>query len=813
MTDLSISLNKLTDSIQQSNALKLAQQRQQELYNQLIQTEREVYSKSFEAFCKAAWEHYLPGRELKWNWHMSQMCHVLQLIADGEITGWVIINVPPRSSKSSIVSVLFPAFIWTHAPQRQIVTFSHSERFSIRDAVHTRALLQSDWYQQRWGDVFQFADDQNQKHRYTNTSRGHRIAFGLRQNITGEGGDCLTGDTMIPTTNGDKPLKDIVIGDQVLAYCLTTNKAVYSPVVATMYKGVQDIWELIIDGQTASRIRGTADHRVFSKTRNAYIPLRDLRIGEEVCTIRSTPHLYNTLRTVWNNVQTPQLQQSVLWADLPKCMAQSDDDGECKFKLQRGRFGRIKVPLCRTVYAYPLPYIKSGWAVLRNLWGYVQSGTSRTKQFTCAPFRQKTIKQPSEQFNYFMPDVPYNLAQKEVRTGKVSMVRAVRGKQERVYDIQVARHHNFFAGNVLKTLVKNCLIIDDPLDAKDVFSDQRRQTILDSIDQTIPTRLNDMNTGVKLMIMQRIHEDDPAGHILNMFGEDVVHLNIPMRYEGEQFTCKALGLLDPRTEIGEILDTNRFSEKNVKALETALGEYGAASQLQQRPAPIGGGLIKRKWWTSWVDEDGNVRELPEFDEIIISIDGAYTEREVGKNEAFDPKRSQSAIEAWGTFKQGRIECLMLIDAWMDWVDYPTFKRKVYEFIRKHNPDAVVIEKKASGISLVQDLRRAQIPIVPYNPDRSKIARVYACQPAFEAGLIYYYPSPINSDVIHQFTQFPKAKLNDAVDAGTIAILRFVRSRLIVGDMGADYEDDDDGDANNNSGSVYNEYIEDEKAFW
>ena len=525
MTDIIQNLSTLAQTAKDTSSIRQLQLKQQRLYEQLIAAERDIYSKNFEAFCKAAWQYYLPGRPLIWNWHMSQICHVLQLVADGEITGWVIITVPPRSSKSSIVSVLFPAFLWTRTPHIQIVTFSHSERFSIRDAVNTRMLLMNEWYQQRWGHVFQFTDDQNQKHRYTNSARGHRIAFGLRQSITGEGGDVL--------------------------------------------------------------------------------------------------------------------------------------------------------------------------------------------------------------------------------------------------------------------------IIDDPLDAKDVYSDVRRQTILDSIDQTLPTRLNDMNTGVKLMIMQRIHEEDPAGHVINMFKDEIVHLNIPMRYEGEQYTCKKLGLIDPRTEMGELLDTNRFNEKNVKQLEAALGEYGAASQLQQRPAPIGGGLVKRKWWHGWVNEDGEPQELPEFEEIMISIDGAYTEREVGKNEAFDPKRSQSAVEVWGTFRKRNVECLMLIDAWMDWVDYPTFKRKVYELIVKHNPDVVVVEKKASGISLIQDLRRAQIPIVPYNPDRSKIARVYACQPAFEAGLIWYYPTPTTSDVIHQFTTFPKAKLNDAVDAGTIAILRFVRSRLIIGDLGEDVEEDND----------------------
>ncbi len=131
-------------------------------------------------------------------------------------------------------------------------------------------------------------------------------------------------------------------------------------------------------------------------------------------------------------------------------------------------------------------------------------------------------------------------------------------------------------------------IIDDPHSAAQAKSDVERKAALEWYDQTISTR--GVTRGVReVVIMQRLHEEDLSGHLLEKGGWR--HVMLPMRFE------KARACIgDPRTEEGELLWPELFPEGRVKTLEKSLGEYGTAGQLQQRPAPPGGGLFKRDWF-------------------------------------------------------------------------------------------------------------------------------------------------------------------------------------------------------------------------
>jgi predicted phage terminase large subunit-like protein len=142
------------------------------------------------------------------------------------------------------------------------------------------------------------------------------------------------------------------------------------------------------------------------------------------------------------------------------------------------------------------------------------------------------------------------------------------------------------------------IIIDDPLTADQARSEVERSQANDWFDQTISSRGVTRDIAI-IVIMQRLHEDDLSGHLLERGGW--THLCLPMRYEARR---KAKGpqlghepdKLDQRTVEGELLWPGLFTEKIVRQLELDLGPYGTAGQLQQRPAPIGGGLFKREWF-------------------------------------------------------------------------------------------------------------------------------------------------------------------------------------------------------------------------
>lgn len=131
-------------------------------------------------------------------------------------------------------------------------------------------------------------------------------------------------------------------------------------------------------------------------------------------------------------------------------------------------------------------------------------------------------------------------------------------------------------------------IIDDPHSAEQARSDVERQRAIDWYDQTISTRGVTKNVR-EVVVMQRLHEQDLSGHLLEKGGWR--HIMLPMKFEKDR-ACVG----DPRAEEGDLLWPELFPKEKVAALELSLGEYGTAGQLQQRPAPLGGGLFKEEWF-------------------------------------------------------------------------------------------------------------------------------------------------------------------------------------------------------------------------
>jgi predicted phage terminase large subunit-like protein len=136
------------------------------------------------------------------------------------------------------------------------------------------------------------------------------------------------------------------------------------------------------------------------------------------------------------------------------------------------------------------------------------------------------------------------------------------------------------------------VIIDDSISAGDALSPTVRAKVNEWFDGTMSSRLNDPKTGAYVIVMQRLHEDDLVGHLLDR-GGDWTHLCLPARYEKNH---PYVWPRDPRKEDGELLWPERMGEAEVRNLEVSMGSYGAAGQLQQRPAPREGGMFKRTWF-------------------------------------------------------------------------------------------------------------------------------------------------------------------------------------------------------------------------
>lgn len=329
------------------------------------------------------------------------------------------------------------------------------------------------------------------------------------------------------------------------------------------------------------------------------------------------------------------------------------------------------------------------------------------------------------------------------------------------------------------------ILIDDPHDRQGAHSEAERETALTTFDEALISRLNDPITGAIVIIMQRLHQKDLSGHVLEQGGW--VHLMLPMEYEKSRACTTSLPYKDPRSVEGQLLWPKRFDAETVLKLKRSLGDYGAAGQLQQRPSPAGGGIIQTKHFQLWPAN----KPLPDLFFVLQSYDTAFTE----KTES-DP----TACTVWGIGEnivvdgdeKVKIKFALLLDAWAEKMSYPKLRKKAmadwkaeYGGVKddpmkpSRRPDVILVEEKGSGISLLQDMRLANLPVKGYNPGKAdKIARAHMAAPLLEADLFYVLESkkdpgkPVTwaRPLITQCEEFPNGEHDDLVDTFTQATI-------------------------------------------
>lgn len=501
-----------------------------DIEQQLIEIDRNDCEESLSAFVRRAWHVVEPGAEYVHGWHIDFICNHLEAISngiqfdDGGYYNRLLINVPPGTMKSLLTNVFWPAWEWgpRNMPHLRYVCTSHSQNLAVRDSTKMRRLIQSDWYQARWGDRVRLAGDQNAKTKFENTATGFREAVAF---------ESMTG----------------VRGDRV--------------------------------------------------------------------------------------------------------------------------------------------------------------------------------------------------------------------------------------------------IIDDPHSVDGASSEAMRESTIETFLEAIPSRLTNPVKSAIVVIMQRLHEEDVSGVILDR-GLGYDHIMLPMRYDPGRAAPTLLGFEDPREDEGELLFPERFPLEVVERDEAVMGPYATAGQFQQSPEPRGGGVIKREWWQLWEQPS-----YPPFDYIIAAIDTAYTTK---------AENDPSAMTVWGIWSGGdqaaqitraptsegeMIAVLnrtyseerpraMLMHAWQDRLELHELVEKVQETMGRYGVDKLLVENKASGYSVAQEIRRLygyeDFAVQLVDPKgNDKLARLFSIQHLFAEGLIYAPERSWADMVINQAAQFPKAKHDDLVDTISLA-LRYLR---------------------------------------
>lgn len=302
-------------------------------------------------------------------------------------------------------------------------------------------------------------------------------------------------------------------------------------------------------------------------------------------------------------------------------------------------------------------------------------------------------------------------------------------------------------------------VIDDPLTEQQSRSEADREGANNWIDRTLSTRgvTRDMRT---ILIMQRLHEEDPTGHLLAKGGWD--HVTFPMRYIGlisyPDGRTETPDPRDQRTEKGQLLWPELFSEQKVRSLEIALGPYSAAGQLQQRPSPEGGGLFKREWFKFISASPKLARRVRGWDTAATEDGGDYTAG-VKVAEHKDLFYIEHAIHV--QYGPAGVEALMLSTAHEDGI----------ECSQREEREGGSSGKTVTGAraKLLKGFDYAEVIV-----SKDKITRAKPLRAQCEAGNVFIVKTgDPNQDswiepFIAELTTFPTGRFDDQVDGASTA---------------------------------------------
>jgi predicted phage terminase large subunit-like protein len=294
------------------------------------------------------------------------------------------------------------------------------------------------------------------------------------------------------------------------------------------------------------------------------------------------------------------------------------------------------------------------------------------------------------------------------------------------------------------------VILDDILDEQDAQSDTAMDNTFEWYTSGPRQRLQP--NGSIIVINTRWRTDDLTGRLLRMQGQ-------PRSDHWEVLEFPAI------LPSGKPLWPQYWSLLELEKVRTAIGQRKWNAQWQQTPTAEDGAILKRDWWRRWPNDD-----LPPVEYIIQSYDTAYSKKETA---------DYSVITTWGVFYPDADAGpnIILMDVERGRWDFPELKRKAFEHYKHWNPDNVLIEAKATGTVLQQEMRRTGIPVTMYNPGgrragQDKVSRANAVAPMFESGMVWAPHAQWANELIEECAAFPNGDHDDMVDSTTQAMLRF-----------------------------------------
>lgn len=752
--------------------------------------EKQLAEQSLAEFIKQYWRVVEPENPLVWGWTMDCLCLHLEAVTNGDIRK-IIFNVPPGFSKSLIVNVFWPAWEWGPRAKasKRYLCFSYSQRLTIRDNARFLKIITDEQYKKNWSPNFLVT--QESVILVSNNKTGWKLASSVGGVATGERGDRiiiddgnnvqesesdaikLTTNTWVRETMPDR-LNDLRTGVIVNIQQRTAEDDVTGTLL-TYGQGYEHVMiPMEFDsGRKCYTSIGWEDPRTYD--------------GELAFPERFPQNIVGDLRAekgpyAWC---TPQ-ESPILMSDLSMKPIGEIKEGDLIIGFTKGDTTRKPHIRRRLIHSKVIAIHKSVQKVVKMT---LESGN---------------VIRCTEDHKWYTGrnDVSHQLY-KAAKVGSALM----RVCDSTIPDLNAedSRKAGWLAGffdgegSVTMNLRRSgespaCLV-------SFTQGADRNLPLCHKLEETLSHFGFDYGYQEYIRDDRKSKENAPltrAYHIRWGNGkrapalpaiQKFLHVIKPAKWRDRLIN----GALTTRFISSEdrVVSIEPDGEETVYGLQTETGNYvvwGLASsnsgQYQQTPEPRGGGIIKRDWWQVWDTEtaeacgidvsDGKLR-YPLMDYIIHFCDTAYTEKEEN-----DP----SAGIVFGIFRVKGIPKIMMMDAWNDRLEFNSLLNKIVSVSKKRSIDCLLIEAKASGKSIAQEIRRMGMEqdfvVGEVTPLGDKTARMHSVVPLLAAGCVYAPDKEWAEMVINQCSVFPKAKHDDLADcvSGGLSYLRRTGAALL-----------------------------------
>lgn len=740
---------------------------------QIEKTERS--QNNFLSFVYSMWPEFIAGK------HHKIMAEKLERVANGELKR-LIINMPPRHTKSEFASFLFPAWMIGKNPAMKIIQATHTTELAVNFGRKIKNLLEREDYLEIFPDAALSADSKASG-RWDTARGGMYYGVGVGSNLAGRGGDliiiddphseqtamslngfddawdwytggprqrlqpggaiivvmCMTGETPVLRSDGtETALRDLRPGDEVATW--EDGKLSASRINNWRSSGVDSVYTIRTRSGKIVRANERHPFLVQRGDKTEWIRLKHLSVGDKLVSLKGATGPQEP-RLNRESVRPAKQKSRTIEKTLMRLISQLGitANGLEKFVQPRGAKNRCPARDCASIATENSTYLN---ALLKKP---AQRGSS-----TATASRWNSMSKWWQSVATAVTSVTRSLVSPTLaHIGTANSVLTTATTQERsgVFSATIA---TFLS--VTESAQK--LLIAQPFTSDAIVSidyDGEEEVFDVEVDRTenfIANGLVSHNT--------RWHEKDLTGQLIKAQGRDA----LADKWEVIEFPMELPS--------GNPVWPEFWSFEEMQAVKASIPQPKWNAQYQQNPTGDENAIIKREWWKIW-----DQPSVPQLHYVIQSYDTAFS-----KNTRSD----YSAITTWGVFypEEGGPPNLILLDAKKGRWEFPELKQVALDSYRFWDPETVIIEAKASGLPLTHELRNMGIPVVNFTPSRGndKVSRVYAVSPLFESGMIWTPDESWAEEVVEECAAFPNGEHDDLVDSTTQALMRYRQGNFV-----------------------------------